>query len=292
MDVTAARRIAQDGLGWAAVLMCGLAGCQHAQLVDDGVTVAVPAGPFVMGSSTMDRARAAELSVRAGTYGRDSARALTAELPRRSVDVHAFQIMTKPVTQAEYQLYVTETHAAEPYIDPSGWAQMATGYAYAEVERDLWVHGAPQPERRHHPAVLVTRDEALAYCKWWGHDRNGHGSLPTEAQWEKAARGVDGRAFPWGDHFAAELVNSAEAGTRRSIPAGARVATASPYGALDMAGNVFEWTRTRFVRGAWVVKGGAYNADASASRAAARHGRPGGQRHPAIGFRCVVIPYS
>lgn len=291
-EVNAARTIAQDGLRWAVTLTLGLASCGHAKLVDDGATVTIPAGGFVMGSSGVERANATELSVRAGTYGRHSVRALEAELAPHTVEVATFAIMTRPVTQAEYQIYVFNTGSPEPYVDPHVWAQMETGYDYAEVERTLWAHGAPKPEHARHPTVLVTREEAGEYCKWWGHNRNGHGSLPTEAQWEKAARGSDGRVFPWGNHFVPGLVNSAEAGIGRSVAAGSRDATASPYGVLDMAGNVFEWTRTRFMPSGWVVKGGGFNADAAASRAAARHGRPGEQRHPAIGFRCAVIPYT
>ena len=244
-----------------------------------------------MGSDPLARAYATDLSVDADSFHADTAAQLMQELPATTKKLAAFEIMIRPVTQAEYHAYVLYTGAPVPYVDPRTWRFMDTGYAYDAVKRVLWTEGKPSEERRDHPVVLVDHDDAQSYCRWWGKHRGGKGALPTEAQWEKAARGTDGRAFPWGDRFEPALVNSAEAQRGTTTAAGFNAATASPYGVLDMAGNVFEWTLTR-ADGGWIVKGGAFNAGAAAARAAARHARPAAQQHTAIGFRCALNPSS
>jgi formylglycine-generating enzyme required for sulfatase activity len=89
-----------------------------------------------------------------------------------------------------------------------------------------------------HPIVNVTWDDASAYCKWAGV------ALPTEAQWEKAARGTDGRKFPWGDTFDASKLQCSKwsmSDAKGTAPVGSFPSGASPYGVLDMAGNVWQW---------------------------------------------------
>lgn len=94
------------------------------------------------------------------------------------------------------------------------------------------------------PAVQVNWHHAVRYCQWAGL------RLPTEAEWEKAARGTDRRKFPWGDEFEPELCRSGvgvKAGSVKGpLPVGSFPANASPYGCLDMAGNVWEWCSSRF----------------------------------------------
>ncbi|MBX3167284.1 MAG: SUMF1/EgtB/PvdO family nonheme iron enzyme [Candidatus Eremiobacteraeota bacterium] len=103
--------------------------------------------------------------------------------------------------------------------------------------RPMHVHFFP-PEEAELPAVNVSCEEAGEYARWLGK------RLPSEEQWEKAARGPDGRLFPWGDEWDGERVNSAESGRRFLTPVDAFPAGASPYGCLNMAGNVWEWTTT------------------------------------------------
>ena len=91
------------------------------------------------------------------------------------------------------------------------------------------------PARTDHPVTWIGVREAEMYCNWAG------GRLPREIEWEKAARGADGRVFPWGDSFEAELANHYWSGVGDTMPVGSYPAGASPYGALDMAGNVCEW---------------------------------------------------
>jgi formylglycine-generating enzyme required for sulfatase activity len=137
--------------------------------------------------------------------------------------------------------------------------------------------------------VLVDHDGASAYCAWWGRQYGAKGRLPSEAQWEKAARGSDGRVYPWGDTFDERRANTAESGLADTSPVGSYPEGASVYGVSDLAGNVFEWTRTPGRdAGTFVLKGGAWLATAAAARAPARHERPAETRHVAVGFRCVL----
>jgi len=94
-----------------------------------------------------------------------------------------------------------------------------------------------QPSRTEHPATVVSWSKADAYCRWAAK------RLPTEAEWEKAARGADDGVYPWGPRFESDRANVAGKGTE---PVGSHPSGASPYGVLDMAGNVFEWTSSLY----------------------------------------------
>ncbi|MEE9381934.1 MAG: SUMF1/EgtB/PvdO family nonheme iron enzyme [Nannocystaceae bacterium] len=277
--------------GVAILIATAMTACAHRNLLDTQGARRVEGGSFLMGSTLDERARALELSY-AG-YGRitpEAAHWIKREFRQGRVDVPAYWIMEKPVTQADYFRFILDTGAPEPYVDRDTWARASVGYDYARVERALWPSGGPAQERLHHPVVLVSQPEALKYCLWWGAARGGRGWLPSEAQWEKAARGTDGRRYPWGDPYNPGLLNSADAGPGDTVPVGAFPEAPSPYGVQDMAGNVFEWTSTREGAAQYVVKGGAWNSHGSMSRAAARHARPEALRHLAIGFRCVLNP--
>ena len=253
------------------------------------LTVSVEGGPFLMGSTLDERAVAIELDY--ASLGRATPEVsvwLKKEYRQSTVELAAFRIMRTPVTQGDYLEYMRETGAPEPYVDQATWSQQAVGRPYFEVKKFLWRRGLPRQDREPHPVVLVEQAQASAYCKWWGKRFGLRALLPTEAQWEKAARGVRGQAYPWGPNFDANLLNGAEARNEDTIPVGSYSDAASPYGAQDMAGNVFEWTQTPFEEGSYVVKGGAFSTTGGLARAAARHGRPANLRHITVGFRCVT----
>ena len=170
------------------------------------------------------------------------------------VDVAAFELARTPVTNADYERFVAETGATAP------------------------PHWPAPPD---HPVTFVDWDEASAYCTWAG------GRLPTEPEWEKAARGTDGRTYPWGDEEDESLaVVGAGIKHGSTSPVGSRPGGASPYGLLDMAGNVWEWTSTEYPPGERVLRGGSFASPGLAwARCTMRsHSRPA-RRQSHIGFR-------
>ncbi len=229
--------------------------------------VAIPAGPFLMGSVEK--------------VGRDD------ERPQRSVYVDAFSIDSVEVTNARYLVFVEATghrHPPNPYQD-SGVLTSAKG-----VE--------------HLPVVQVNWHDAGDYCQWAGK------RLPTEAEWEKAARGVDGRLYPWGNepptperaNYERQWDDGKALRTVGSMPDGR-----SPYGVHDMSGNAREWTQDWYApdyykqapdrnprgpdRGVLkVIRGGSWGSPQHDITATAR-GRGGfALRTHGTGFRCARSP--
>jgi serine/threonine-protein kinase len=232
---------------------------------DSMVMVYVPAGAFLMGS---DRAIDPD--------------AYADELPQHSVTLDAFWIDRTEVTNAQYRKCVRAGACQPP------------PYAH-----DPNFNGDNQP------VVSVSWYDAKAYCQWAGAD------LPTEAQWEKAARGTDGRIYPWGDQAATceyavmgeNLTNGCGKGNA-AWPVGSKPKGASPYGALDMSGNVLEWVEDWYAgypgttyQSDWfgtrvkVVRGGCWSVGRPHARAAARSGRSPDARGylgSTVGFRCAA----
>jgi len=198
------------------------------------------------------------------------------EAPCHRVPVAAFRIGRTQVTNAEYAMFV----AASGYPAPSHWPD-----------------GAPTADQESHPVSYVSWEDARAFCAWAG------GLLPTEAQWERVARGDDERAWPWGnDAPTLERATFAASGTSA---VGLHVAGASPFGALDLAGNVWEWTTSAYRAYPYhaadgreddespeprVVRGGAYSHGPGEIRCSYRHGMLPGAVDHYVGFRLACLP--
>ncbi len=272
------------------ILLCLLTGAAPAG-APEPVFVEVPAGPFVMGSDDEERAAAYELDEAA--YGHDVTRQqgwYGGELPRQTVTTGRYAIMQRPVTNALYARFVTASAWPPPDVDPETWASYGLTHPYGRVARYLWRNGAPPPGREDHPVILVSHDDAAAFARWLSEETGRNWRLPTEAEWEKAARGVDGRRFPWGDQFDPQRLNSHDGGPFDTVRAGSIASGASPFGMLDAAGQVFEWTATPAGADRFIVKGGSWDdKGCGVCRPAARHSRPRTLKHILIGFRLVRV---
>ena len=171
----------------------------------------VPGGVFTMGSDT---ARDKE--------ARDS------EMPQYPVAVDGFAIGQHPVTVAEYACAVRANVVREP---PKG---------YPDVD---WAKQLTHPD---HPVVCVSWKDVMTYSNWLAKLTGQPWRLPSEAEWEKAARGEDGRIYPWGDAFEKSRCNTRESGIGTTSAVGIYPTGESPYRAQDMAGNVWEWTSSLY----------------------------------------------
>lgn len=251
----------------------------------------IPAGPFLMGSLPDER----EYGYRLDENLHDSATArrygwFEVET-RKTVTLPAYRIDPAPVTNAAYHRFIQATQHRTPFVTPEVWRSYGLIHGYDAVQRFLWKNNRPPTGREQHPVVLVSHADATAYCRWRGEREERPLRLPTEAEWEKAARGADGRYFPWGNAFLASYLNSYDKGPYDTVPVGQFPQGQSPYGVLDMAGQVFEWTSTPYQHPKnlprYTVKGGSWDDLPGVTRSAARHGRPADIKHILIGFRCV-----
>ena len=177
--------------------------------VDQKEIVLIPAGEFIMGTDKTDPENTQQ---RIGTIKP----LYLDQQPQRRVNLEAFYIDRYEVTNKEYKRFIE----AAQYPDyPAHWVEGT----YPEGLAD-------------HPVTNVTWAQAMAYALW------ARKLLPTEEQWEKAARGADGRIYPWGNEYTKGMANLEIDGARQTAPVGTYPKDVSPYGVNDMAGNVMEWT--------------------------------------------------
>lgn len=193
---------------------------EAARLVFEPQMVRIPAGKLLMGSTKEQAAQVIK-------EGGENWKAWVArEQPQHTVELSEYSIGKYPITNREYQAFVREAK----YSPPQGW------------------DGDQFPaEKGSHPVVNVSWDDATAYCKWLGEKTKKNYRLPTEAEWEKAARGEGGRIYPWGNDFDPKKANMSESNIGDTSDVGKFSPQGdSPYGCADMAGNVWEWCNDWF----------------------------------------------
>jgi len=201
---------------------------------------------------------------------------------------------------------VGETHEQPQHrVDLADFLIDKTEVSWRQFHRYAQVTGSPLPETPlwgrpdDYPASFIAWREAQEYCKWAG------GRLPTEAEWEKAARGTDGRRYPWGDEWDARRCNSISGGQHRPQTAGSLPDCVSVYGVLDISGNMWEWVADRYQADYYeespsrqpvgpetgdfrVVRGGGWMTQPVWLHPAYRFRLPPTARRPDLGFRCSM----
>jgi formylglycine-generating enzyme required for sulfatase activity len=279
-------RLAAAGLVLSAAAPAWAAQIPVPNLVD------VPGGPFIAGSDRAEREAAYDLDQAA--YGHDRTRQwqwYDRERTRGPAETGAFRITRTPITNAQYAAFVAATGHRSPDVDPATWRGYKLVHPYERTRRHAWRDGAPPLGREDHPVVLVSHGDARAYAAWLGGLTGLTWRLPTALEWEKAVRGTDGRRFPWGESWDPARLNSHDRGPFDTLPVGSFPTGAGPFGLLDGAGQVFEWTGSETVKGSgrFLVKGGSWDdSGCGVCRPAARHARPAELKHILIGFRLVT----
>lgn len=261
----------------------------------DATMVVIPAGRSIAGSTPEERTAAydAHAATSGGTVARDAGW-FDKEEDRHVVDLPVFRIDLLPVTSSAYAEFVADGGAPAPVMDEATWK--AQGFVQKwpdEIMPHVWVDGRPPSGREDHPVVLVSWDDAAAYCAWRGKVVGHPRRLPSAHEFEKAARGTEGQFYPWGIDFHSTHLNSGMSKLRDTVPVGAIPEGVSPFGVLDTAGNVFQWTATPWppggtsASGKMTVRGSAWDDYAGLGRGAAWHGRLHTIRHVIVGFRCA-----
>ena len=209
------------------------------------------------------------------------------EKPGRTVSVKTFFIDRTEVTVEAYTECVKAGECSDYHLTGIEWKDVPgwNDKLFTKSEHcNLGKRG-----RKKHPINCVDWNQASEFCAWKGK------RLPTEAEWEKAARGTDGRKYPWGNQQVTcdyAILNDGGDGCGRisTWPVGSKPAGKSPYGALDMVGNVWEWTDSwldESERKYRVIRGGAWSNVRAFARASLRYGYIPGNRRFNVGFRCA-----
>jgi len=239
--------------------------------------VLIPAGEFLMGSDLEKDKGASD-----------------GEQPQHTLHLPDYSLAKTPVTNDQYAAFVAGTGQDPP---------------------EHWEGGKPPSGKGDHPVVHVTWHDAVAYCRWLAEATGKPYRFPSEAEWEKGARGTDGRIYPWGDKWDSRRCNSKEGGAGDTTPVGAYPDGVSPYGLLDMAGNAWEWTLSLWGKD-WerpdfeypykpedgrenleagdsilrVLRGGSFLNSGRLVRCARRYRLFPGYRFRSYGFRVVLAP--
>ncbi len=269
---------------------------------DDAAMVYVPAGEFIMGSQA------------------DDPNAYNNEKPQHTITLDSYWIDQTEVTNAMFTRFIEET-GYQTEAEQAGYGLVYSPLTdnWEKTDGASWKHpigpGNNITSLNHYPVVQVSWNDADAYCKW--ADRR----LPTEAEWEKAARGTDGRQYPWGNDFNGEnlnycdtnciMINNQDTSTNDDYldlaPIGIYPEGSSPYNALDMSGNVWEWVGDWFDEAYYqttpssnplgpetgtyrTLRGGSWSNGNIFVRNAVRTGSLPNETIDNLGFRCAMSP--
>jgi formylglycine-generating enzyme required for sulfatase activity len=206
--------------------------------------------------------------------------------------------------QPQHTLYLPEYYLGKTQVTNAQYATFVKATDYYQPEN--WIGGNPPRDKEDHPVLVVSWHDAVTYCRWLAEITGKPYRLPNEAEWEKGARGTDGRIYPWGNRWDAERCNTRESSKPGdTTPVGAYPEGASPYGVLDMAGNIWEWTNSLWkpypyrsddgredpsTWGRRVIRGGSWNYYRRGARCASRYRYSPGPRYYHRGFRVAASP--
>ncbi len=197
---------------------------EHKRLAFEPEMVVVPSGPFLMGTREKDLE---ELFVLMEKEKKGMAyEQRLREAPQFEFHLPSYEISRFPVTNSEYAAFISDGGFAPPRA---------------------WAANAPFPEFASHPVVNVSWSDAIAYCAWLSKRSGTSYRLPSEPEWEKAAAGIEGWRYPWGNTWDANRCNNVETGEKRTTAVGKfSPGGDSPFGCCDMIGNVWEWCSSRY----------------------------------------------
>lgn len=263
-------------------------------------TVTIPAGSFVAGTGDrqiewlVQHTNWAQGWVEKGFFAR--------EQPQHTLYLPAYAIGIYPVTVGEFRLFVDAgSYSNRDYWTDSGWEWREANNVDRPAFWDeaLWT-GDPRL-----PVVGVSWYETTAYGRWLSNSLGKRCRLPSEMEWEKAARGEDGRLYPWGNLFERGKCNTRAAAIHHTVPVGSYSPSGdSPYGCSDMVGNVSEWVLSKFVPYPYVAgdgrenhqgtaeritRGGSWHSPDFRARITSRGMNDPGFRDNDLGFRVVVV---
>jgi len=232
--------------------------------------IRIPAGPFLYGSADSDEMARSD------------------EKPQRTVDLPEYWIGRTPVTNDQFARFVRAT-GHKTAAERKGYGRGWTGSKWEDIKGASWLHPrGPESSsagRGNHPVVQVSWEDAKAFCDWAGL------ALPTEAQWEKAARGTDGRIWPWGNEPPTADRCNFNMNVGDTTPVGQYSPKGdSPYGCWDMAGNVWEWLGSWYKEGSTrALRGGSWFLNDQSTRAAYRLNNYPDDWYGLVGFRVVEL---
>jgi formylglycine-generating enzyme required for sulfatase activity len=210
------------------------------------------------------------------------------ERPVRYIHLDEYEIDRFPVTNQQFIDFLNDCYIGKENVRDEEGNELID-FSFSRIAP---THGEFRIKKGYgrHPVTGITWYGARVYCEWRGRKEKTGFRLPTEEEWEKAARGVFGRRYPWGNEFDPERCNIYESGIEDTTMIGSYRGGESPYRCSDMAGNVWQWTLSYYVEGQeyMVLRGGSWNFYRDVARCANRSlSDPGGGDY--FGFRCARI---